>query len=237
MKTAFALFLVLLSVSLQAYTPPDSCLKLIWPNNRDDLNNTGTSNPDSVKVDSCVGSPTYGRLFANRYFECKFTTYIFDSVIQKNEIKTVNDISTSYPNIKSQFLHLDSIYCPIYFIRDMYDVDEPDSAYFITGFIYLFFNDYPNIDTIEIGFNSIIDSLLRIHFVNRAVNPLSVPSDVALKPSSSLNDIYLYYKDNGFYPVNWEPFGFQSNIYQVNCPLAWEITTGSDNTVIAISGD
>jgi hypothetical protein len=178
MKKLVILFLLISGAAVYSYTPPDSCLKLVWPNDYDYINNTGTSNPDSVQIDTCLGSPTFGRLFANRYFRCRFNTYIFDSVIQKNVQKTVNDISALYPNIKNQFLRLDSIYGPIYFVRESEGMDWPDSAYFLSGRIDLFFENYQNIDSIVIIFSSSLDSLMLFGYANRAVDPVSVDEKI-----------------------------------------------------------
>jgi len=169
MKTAFALFVVLLSVSLKAYTPPDSCLKLICPNTYDPNTGVGYINPDSVKVDSCLGSPTYGQNYANRYYFCKFPFYIFDSVIPVDSIKTVDSISSSYAAIKQQFQVLDSIYGPIYFIRDYENYGWPDSAYSLNGWVFFYFENYQCVDTIETDFNSSIDSLLLFNYENRGI--------------------------------------------------------------------
>jgi hypothetical protein len=92
---------------LESQTHPDSCLKMIWPNDYTVITNKGTVNPDSVKIDTCIASATYGKHYAKKYFELKFTNYIFDSVIQPNVTKTVNDISDNYLNIKQQFQQLE----------------------------------------------------------------------------------------------------------------------------------
>lgn len=179
-----------------AYTPPDSCLKLIWPDKYETYyhrTRTVYDNPDSVKIDSCIGSPTYGREFANRYFSCKFTTYIFDSVIKVNETKRVDDISDNYPNIKQQFKTLDSIYGPIYFIRDFVDYEWPDSAYSLSGWVFLYFENYQDVDSIEIAFNGNIDSLYHMGYNFRATiitNIKDVESnDITIHPNPATDYI------------------------------------------------
>jgi hypothetical protein len=68
-------------------------------------------NPDSVCVDSCIGSPTFGKQFARETFEIGFTqTIVFlpwapqDSIIEFSWTA----IDTAFPAIRSAFQQLES---------------------------------------------------------------------------------------------------------------------------------
>ncbi len=63
MKTLFFLFaMMLFSINLYS-APPDSCLKYYF-----EIDDTTFFNPDSVMVDSCDGSPTFGVYYGKKYF-------------------------------------------------------------------------------------------------------------------------------------------------------------------------
>ncbi|TAL70664.1 MAG: hypothetical protein EPN82_01705 [Bacteroidetes bacterium] len=91
------------------YQPQDSCLKMMWPNDYDVLTNTGSYNPDSIKTDSCDGSPTFGKQFAKGYFMLQFQPYYypFDKVLKPDTIKEVSDISISKNDLKLEFQQLE----------------------------------------------------------------------------------------------------------------------------------
>ncbi len=222
----------------------DTCLKLLYPNDYDILTNTGSDNPDSVKLDDCPGSVTFGKIFAKKYFTAKFTRYPFDEVIPPNEMKRVSDLSDSIPGLKEQFEDLESELGIIYFKRNSI-FDATDSSWFLeSGCVTILFDDYQCIENIESMFPAGIDSMISIHYRPRYGVSASVPNDIALRPNTKLSEINLNWKQDRdywahtwyeFYPSNFEPFGFQSNIYELNCPMAWEISKGSGTVTLAIS--
>ncbi len=116
MKTTLiiALTIVLSSLGSIAQMPPDSCLKMFCPNTYDLTNNPhGDYNPDSVMVDSCLGSPTYGKLFAKFRFtmafeECETLGYPFDTVPGYGSIVNLNSLRASYDSVKIRYQNLDS---------------------------------------------------------------------------------------------------------------------------------
>jgi hypothetical protein len=58
----------------------EKCLKMIWPNDYHQVWNeewkkwddVGSINPDSIMVDTCKDSPTYGKMFCKRFFTIQF---------------------------------------------------------------------------------------------------------------------------------------------------------------------
>jgi hypothetical protein len=174
MKTTFLIFvLLLLSLGLNA-NPPDSCLKMIWDNDYDNLTQTGGVNPDSVRIDSCLNSPTFEKLFAKRYFYLNFkvNNFPFDYQLKPDSIKRVSDISSSKPELKAQFQQLESQFGTIYFQGRIYF--DIDSEFWLNPGCRMYFDNYQNIDEVIDIFTSTIDSLSDIHYVNRALPITSV---------------------------------------------------------------
>ena len=183
------LALLIFSISLNA-TPPDSCLKMFCPNDTIQAEPPFTgrnSNPDSVKVDSCIGSPTYGKLFANRYFYLNFkvNNFPFDYQLKPDTIKKVSDVSTSKPELKAQFQQLESQYGTIFFQGR--PEEEVDSEFWKNPGLRISFSNYQDIEVILDVFTSNIDSLNEIMYLNQAVIYVSVDENVEIS-----NDIQLY---------------------------------------------
>jgi subtilisin family serine protease len=246
MKKLFLSFLVIIILNQINYciAQVDSCLKLYCPNDYNILSNSGSYNQDSVKIDSCIVSPSFGKLFAKKYFELKFTQYPFDSLIGTNDLKRVSDLSESITGLKEQLEDLESELGVIYFKRFSFN-DVPDSNWLLNnGYLTIYFENYQDIENVIELFKTNIDSLIDIQYLPRYGFPASVPNDIALEPNIKQSEVYLEWDKerdfwshswSEFYPPNWEPFGFQSNIYEVNCPMAWEITHGSGTITLAIS--
>lgn len=174
MKTFFLLFTMLfISINLHA-NPPDSCLKMIWSNDYDNLTQTGAYNPDSVRVDSCTGSPTFGKHFAKRYFYLQFhkNYYPFDNVLKPDTIKRVANISNSKPALKLLFQQLETQFGSIYFQGLPYE--SSDSINMLNPVIRIFFEQYQNIDVVINTMTVQIDSLKLIGYQDREINPVSV---------------------------------------------------------------
>jgi hypothetical protein len=187
-----------------AYTPPDSCLKMIWPNDYDILTNTGSVNPDSIKADSCIGSPTYGKWFAKRYFELKFTSYPFSNAIPNNELRRVSDLREDIPGLKQQFQELEEEFGVIYFIRFWGTGNYPDSTWIQSGNVTIIFENYQEINSLSSVIKSNIDSLIEIHYIGRASNFLTDIEESAIKnlnKISTVNDI-IYLNSNGKIPIS-----------------------------------
>ena len=246
---ALVIFILMMFLYQSVYTQtPDSCLKLYCPDNYDYTTNSGSLNPDDVMVDTCSSSATYDKIFAKRYFFIQFKQYYypFDIVLKPDSIKGVADISSSKPELKLQFEQLENEFGTFYFQGHIYE--ETDSVVFFNPVLRVFFENYQDVDYVLFRFKELVDSMKLIDYSNRIRILCNTPLDIALKQDTKESDIYLAYKKswdpnipgyiaNDFYPPNFHPLGFQSNIYQVKCPMAWEISMGEPNTVIDIEGD
>lgn len=148
-----------LTFSASSFAAPqaDSCLKMIWPNNYNSQG--GYINPDSVKVDSCLNSFTYRKLFAAKYYFMQFAlnSYPFAEVLKKNEVKNVNDILPVYAELRWTLLNLQKKVGNIYFQgldMDTVFVDDKNNPV-----LRVYFDNYQNIDEIT---KNIIDSIATI---------------------------------------------------------------------------
>lgn len=127
MKSTLILFsiigLILISDINPAYAVTDSCLKMICPDDGWEY-----SNPDSIKVDSCFGSNTYGEWFKKSGYWIRLEHYIFNKKpIAFNELINVNDIdSTNFKDIKNSFIRLENKFGKIVFKRQHSMVIDSD---------------------------------------------------------------------------------------------------------------
>ena len=188
MKTLILITAVMLfSINLYS-TPPDSCLRMICNNDihfDPDLGQyVGASNPDSVMIDICIGSNTYNKLFAKRYFTLQFheNYYPFDSVMKPYTIHSVSDISSSKADFKLIFQQLENQFGIIYFQGEIYE--ELDSNFYRNPGCRLFFADYQDVEEIVETFSLSIDTLKWMDYGNRAKMPASV--------NDSSNEIFLF---------------------------------------------
>ncbi|HRK60440.1 MAG TPA: hypothetical protein PLI74_12410 [Candidatus Kapabacteria bacterium] len=124
MKTIYICIVlcIISTIELSAYRAPDSCLKIIFmthPYTGDirDLN----PNPDSVRADSCISSPTFGHRYAKKTFKIELNVQIFnwisDSIINDKIYTTWQDVLPQYDTLKSAFKKLDSLYGTYTFYR------------------------------------------------------------------------------------------------------------------------
>ncbi len=122
------------------YRPPDSCLKMIWPNDYDPFNNTGSYNPDSVRIDTCIDSPTFGKQFAKQFYYIQLPEnfYPFDTILTDSMIKRVDDMNNNHLTFKLRFEQLDSVFGPIYFTGHH---DNPNDSIFLI-ITFLIFSRY-----------------------------------------------------------------------------------------------
>ena len=171
----------------QVYTPPDSCLKMIWPNDYNSINNTGSSNPDSIRVDSCFGSPTFGRQFAKKYYAIGFNEnyYPFDTILTKNDIKEVADISNKHLALKQILDSFEIQYGNIYF-KGLNDYPN-DSIFMLSPSIIMFFEKYQDYKLIVEYFSNSIDSIKDVEYDYRAMIPDAIPNDITLKQNIKIN--------------------------------------------------
>jgi hypothetical protein len=131
----------------QSYSQvPDSCLKIFcFPQD------STFFNLDSVKVDSCFGSPTYGEFYATHFFYIKFKynvlprpgIYPKDTIIEY----TWQDIDTSYSYTREGFQQLEQEFGSFWLREER--LSFPDTTQFLPRTLLLRFEDYINIDSVE----------------------------------------------------------------------------------------
>ncbi|MBK9249109.1 MAG: S8 family serine peptidase [Ignavibacteria bacterium] len=186
-----------------------------------------------MMIDTCSGSATYNHKYAKRMFRIQFPIYFypFDHVLDSGEVKGVSDIDSAYLGLKNRFLEIQDTFGIIYFqgLNHFYS----DSIVLLNPVLQVFFEEYQDIDFIVQHFTSTIDSIVKFVYSNRAGNPCILPNDKGMKANNTIADIYLG-SPNYFYPRNWRPNGFQSYMYNIFCPMAWELTYGSSNVCVAI---
>jgi hypothetical protein len=146
-KVLFFSFLSFFLLTSQSYSQvPDSCLKILC------LPQDSTFvNPDSVRVDSCFGSPTYGELYATHFFYIKFKynvlprpgIYPKDTIIEY----TWQDIDTSYSDTREGFQQLEQEFGSFWLREEI--PDFPDTTQVLPRTLLLRFEDYINIDSVE----------------------------------------------------------------------------------------
>ncbi|MBI3257928.1 MAG: hypothetical protein HYZ54_00355 [Ignavibacteriae bacterium] len=150
MKTILLVFAVfLLAANIASSTPvADSCLRLLqWPEGSEWSKPPGW-NKDSLKIDDCPGSPTYGWFYAKKYFKLGFPPnfYPFDHILDSNEIKSVTDIDSSHLGLLNRFLGLQDTLGLIYFQGN--GGKSTDSIEYLAPTIRMFFTDYKPVDAV-----------------------------------------------------------------------------------------
>jgi hypothetical protein len=191
-----------------AYTPPDSCLEMIWPDDYVHESNVYSVNPDSIKYDNCPDSPTFDREFAKRYWILQFRPYYypFDKVLKPDTIKRVSDISSSKSELKQIFEQLESELGLIYFKG--YEFEEPDYVVMKNPVLRIYFQKYQDIEFINDTFKLLIDSLLSIGYINKAVFIIGVEESYQDRNNSNEISIFpnpvkdiLYLESTNEYPT------------------------------------
>ena len=203
MKTALLLVVALILAANSTYAAPvaDSCLKLVgWPEMPGNPKPPGW-NKDSVKVDECPGSPTFGDLYSRKGFRLSFTPnfYPFDHILDSNEIKSVSEIDSAHLGLLNRFLDLQDTFGLIYFQGNP-EGNSSDSIEYAHPKIRMFFADYQDISYIKEHFKTTIDSIVDIRFLSYPVLPASVRDDKSLQSSIELypNPVkkYLTYQES-----------------------------------------
>jgi hypothetical protein len=182
MKQIFLLITMLL-ISINLYSaPPDSCLKYYYHPD------TTFFNPDSVMVDSCEGSPTYGEYYGKKYFTLKFNyniiprTYLApaDSIIEY----TIDSIGIQYTSAKNEFSQLLTTYGNFSFREKVPNM--PDTTIVLGRTLYLIFDNNVPINEVEnqlTNFSSIKTAYFSSWF--------GVESDVSVSKSNT-DEIFLF---------------------------------------------
>lgn len=170
------LFAIVLSISAYSYSPPDSCLKLVDYNGSD----TTFTNIDSVKADSCLGSPTYSEEFAKQFFDIEFVyniiprggLYPADTIIEY----TWNNIDSAYLSTMLSFKQLELDYGTFHFREK--NPDQKDTNLFFNRALLLRFDNYQCVDS-AIKYVSQIENVRSVIYRNRGRrDTTSTPTDV-----------------------------------------------------------
>ena len=152
MKTIlFVLFMICTIGTCYAYRAPDSCLKRMYDDNGEECQ----PNPDSVRIDSCIASPTFGLLYAKKRFKIIFQNhkimyYGNDTLFGIGYHKTWQDILPQFTAIKSKFAQLELLYGTYTILRFLGTVDYRDTveSSVMSKEYFLEFDNYVPIDSV-----------------------------------------------------------------------------------------
>ena len=141
----FAVLFVCMPPQAKAqYQPPDSCLKL--PIGSDEY---PIGNPDSVRVDSCLDSPTYKQYYAKKFmliFE-RFVYVFIQRPLLKDSLYTWNDIDSNHNDMKMIFQDIENQFGPYYFKRHYLALTN-DSDFIKVPTCLMIFDNYICADTL-----------------------------------------------------------------------------------------
>ncbi len=128
--------------------PADSCLKMIIPDEPENW----FINPNSIRVDSCIGSQTYGEMFAKKFYYCKINVgnYPLSNQLHADSIATIDDFLPSQSSFKMKMQQMETKYGKIYFQGR--DYLEEDSIFLLNPGFRLRFDNYNNIDSVTADF-------------------------------------------------------------------------------------
>jgi hypothetical protein len=144
---------VFLSGTISAFSVPDSCLTLIYPNTPDNYN------PDGICKDTCKNSPTYGQWFQQGTWIIAFKQYIFLDSIRKAGGAFIGNIdSVKFPNSYSAIKLIEQKFGKITFFRDP-DIcnNRFDEAFYVKPCLAVFFEEYCNSADVNDNLNKIPD--------------------------------------------------------------------------------
>jgi len=179
------LFLLLLAPSGRLFLQeiPDSCLKFYWEPT------IGFQNPDSVKIDTCIDSPTYNHIFAKEFFTVQFEYNVLPRVDSTYGDSIVEyrwyDIDTNYNETRNGFSELEKKFGTFYF-REIYRY-EPDTTENEKRQLRIRFDEYVDVDTV-VGFIKTIPLLTDVLYILRA----GVLVDIKSEKLNSNNEYSIY---------------------------------------------
>ncbi len=231
------MFFVLLSIKMFSQFPQDSCLKLIYPNDEE----IGFTNIDSMLVDSCEYSPTFGEEYVTKYFSISFETvdvhgYPFQSMVEAGDVADVMDMLNSYDSAKTKYDNLDNRYKFILF-RGGSNTEESlpssiqiNSEHMQRPFFFIKFKTYVNLDSAIDIINYVFSGFLHeesLMYIYRA------------GPITSINSL----KDNSIISINPIPVYSEAKItgingycnYRIYDLLGVKVVEGKTNGVLNLS--
>lgn len=208
-----------LSILKSAAQIPDSCLTLNIPEFE------GKLNPDSIKVNTCSNLSFNESLYARKGWSILFYQPVLhlpagwqDSAVQLG----LSDIDTAYSLLRDSFEVLQQRVGTFHLIPSVTGTGSQFAA--------LIFDNYAPIGEVIRFLQSLTQTRFRYEY--RVFAPAHVPNDKGLKPNTPW-DSMLFSGTNNFWPRNFHLLGWQWNLYRQQLPLAWEITSGRRDIVIA----
>jgi hypothetical protein len=101
----FRVFLFVLIVlflgTISAFAVNDGCLTLVYPDDGWEFQNR-----DSIKVDTCMASPTYKKWYSKKGYKFGISNYLFKKLLSLNDRKTWADIDSQFVVQKIAFQNL-----------------------------------------------------------------------------------------------------------------------------------
>jgi hypothetical protein len=150
MKKAIFAVLLLLATTGRAGAQVDSCLQLVCIPGQPMGGDSGFCiNPDSVMIDTCKSSTTYGEDYAFRWWEIDFAYYVINVPAAPPDTTlemSWTEIDTSYHALRASFADLETKYGSLILkkVNPSY-VDSTDAA---SKVYYMRFNNYVCIDSV-----------------------------------------------------------------------------------------
>jgi len=189
------LFLVALLLSLLCSgtlsAMNDSCLQIVGNGLE------GYSNPDKVKIDTCVKSTTFERWYARKTYIFFADIYIFqEKPIKLGKSYTWQDLDTNLPTIRNAFHQLETTFGPYSFKR--YNGNMNDSEHLDTRGFLIEFENYVLVDSVNYTV-FFIDSVSSCNLLNppNLLFVREINTDVLkIEVNQVENLLSIYFKEN-----------------------------------------
>lgn len=236
-RMALLIFTIGVSLTSVAY---GQCLMLALPHDPP----SGRINPDSIMVDTCFGTRTPGagilpwtRYYAKHYFDVQLDRgFLSASAAADDEgFFDIDDFDTAHADY-STWKQLSDDNGGLAIRRTFaLQTDTTILSFFAWQ---LKFNDYARIDTVE-SVLKMMSSCRYASFAWQMAVLHGIASDPGMKPKSSAADI----ADPGARYTGLsemqaqQELGWQASHYEIDIPMAWEITKGAADVVVAVSDD
>ncbi len=183
---------------------------------------------DSLRIDTCLNSTTYNKYYAKKGYLLFSKTYFFKNAIPFDSAYTWEDIDTNYNSIRQAFSDFNNRFCNIKFLRwDLFI--ESDSEFVDNCHFKIELENYQCVDTI-IAFLNEIDSIDHGDLFQIPLEEYTIPqSNQFIIPGTNLQN-NLKHDLDPIVPNDFHELGFSWHLYDLKCPLAWEITRGRSKT-------
>lgn len=234
-RMALLVFTIGVSLTSVAY---GQCLMLALPHDPP----SGRINPDSIMVDTCFGTRTPGagilpwtRYYAKHYFDVQLDRgFLSASAAADDEgFFDIDDFDTAHADY-STWKQLSDDNGGLAIRRTF--AQQTDTTILSFFAWQLKFNDYARIDTVE-SVLKMMSSCRYASFAWQMAVLHGIASDPGMKPKSSAADIA---KPGARFTGSsdrqaQQELGWQASHYEIDIPMAWEITKGNDNVVVAVA--